>query len=136
MRSIQQNLERRRTQLAQQDAMTVKYSVVEGDIPVTGAGETLATVRFPIQFTEKPMFTFGHELADNVWPIPGAYPMVSATVVSWTKIERSGSRQYWTGASVAIVIDGAAAQSILHFHFSGRAFRNPAADPARTTDTL
>lgn len=135
--SVQTSLERRRSQVEEYGNVAIKYSIVEGTIPLEGTGEAVTTVNFPIQFVEKPIFGFGHELEDNSWPESGTFPTASVTVVSWTVVARDESRKYFAGAEIALVVTGAEAmKSSVHFQFSGRAFRNPVVDAAGTVDTL
>ena len=134
--SIQSNLEWRRYDLERADAMTAKYSVVQGAVYIAGVGEALASVAFPLYFYERPIFTFGHELADNTWPVAGQFPVVSASVAQWDIKTRPDTKQHWVGAELAICLTGPTdMRSHLHFRFSGHGFRNPTATDTNTTDT-
>jgi hypothetical protein len=135
--SIQSNLEWRRYDLERADSFTAKYSVVQGAVYIGGAGEALAAVAFPVLFFERPIFTFGHELADNTWPVAGQFPVASASIAQWDIKVRPDTKQYWVGAELAICLTGPSdMRSHLHFRFSGQAFRNPVSADTNTTDTL
>lgn len=135
--TVQSTIERRRHQLEQADEMTVRHSSVEGWAAVDGAGEAVVDVKFPVLFCERPVFTFGHELSDNVWPTQGAFPTVSATVVTWSFVTRGPTKRYWDGARLAVVVGGPdGMHSLLHYSFAGKAFRNPVLPDTGTNEPI
>jgi hypothetical protein len=137
-------MESRRDDVKRVDAMTVKVTRVSGyvlvvhDTDVTTA-EASVDLTFPVVFTEKPVFTFGAELADNHRPLAGSYPTMSAVVSLWETVgEVTGATEgRYVGATVVTVSTGQAAQNIwLHYSFEGKAIRNPLNDVGSIDDVI
>lgn len=125
-RSPQYALERRRQELERVDNSSIKHTVVTGTVKVKGSGEVTVDFDFPVQFVEKPTFTFGAELGMNHSPVAGSFPVSSATVVGWNLKEKSDQRKYYIGCTLAVVALGATDQRVLiHCVFQGKAFRSP-----------
>lgn len=114
------------------EEQVVKNGSVHGFIEIEDYGETLVEVSFPVIFLEKPVFTYGHELADNVWPVDGSFPVASSTVISWVMREYPGDRRFFTGANIGITVFGhKGMRSVLHYVFAGQTFTNPSVtDPS------
>jgi hypothetical protein len=96
---------------------------VHGFIDLPSDGEVLVSVQFPLSFMERPLFTYGLEMAENAWIAYGSFPIHSATVTGWT-IRRPSDLDLWVGATIGIVTVGAM-RSILHYSFEGRVFTLP-----------
>jgi hypothetical protein len=119
------------------EEQVVKNGSVHGFIDIEDYGETLVEVSFPVVFLEKPVFTYGHELADNVWPTDGSFPVASATVISWITRDYSGDRRFYTGANIGITIFGhKGMRSVLHYVFAGQIFTNPSVTDPTIGGTL
>lgn len=130
--------EQRRNDLARIDRMTVKITRVTGRVLVKGAGEVGIDVNFPVQFTERPSFTFGGELDDNSTARALSYPTVSAVVGEWTKRKKSaGFDGYYTGARLLIVTTGIDTQRLwVHWAMEAHAIRNPVNDVGSVEDAI
>ncbi len=126
-------VQQRREDITRIEKMTVKVTRVTGYVLIVHAetarvAEASVDIGFPVVFTEKPVFTFGSELAENHSPSARSYPQLSATVASW---ETAGAADGVTegrfvGATVVAVSRGQKGQNIwLHYSFEGRAIRNP-----------
>lgn len=102
---------------------SVRDGSAVGFVEITGEGESVAEIRFPIKFLEKPVFTVGFELADNVSLEWGSFPLCSATVATWLTEPPEISPLY-IGAIVGVVTDGAS-KTVLHYRFEARSFSNP-----------
>lgn len=96
---------------------------VHGFIALPADGESMVSVSFPLSFMEKPLFTYGLEMAENTWIGYGSFPIHSATVTNW-KIQKPADSTLWIGATLGIVTIGAM-RSILHYSFEGRTFTSP-----------
>lgn len=125
--------ETRREDVRRIDAMTVKVTRVTGYVLIehetdVAAAESSVDLQFPVVFTEKPVFTFGSELAENHRALATEYPTLSATVARWeSKGEVIGATLgRFVGAHVVVVSTGQVGQHIwLHYSFEGKAIRNP-----------
>lgn len=102
---------------------SVKDGSALGFIEIDGAGECIAEVRFPFDFLEKPAFTAGLELPDNVSLSWGSFPQWSATVATWNTRSAAADPAY-SGALLGIVVQGVT-KSVLHYQFVGRSYTNP-----------
>jgi len=117
-------------QVYDQNGTSVIVSPTAGTAPVTGEG--LLVINFPFAFTEKPVFTYGHELAPNNYAVPGAFPGLSATVHAWTT-RPAGGASLWMGAIIGFVVTGSVNQkSLLHYNFCGKAMQ-PVSDAYNDT---
>jgi hypothetical protein len=121
--SMQRAIRDQRNYVETMAEQTIRDGHVHGFIELASAGEFVASVRFPISFMEKPLFTYGLEMGDNTWLAQGDFPIHSATVTSYS-IQRPADSQIYVGASLAIVVIGAA-RSFLHYSFEGRTFTVP-----------
>lgn len=137
-------METRRDDVRRIEGMTVKVTRVTGYVLLVHDAEVVtaeATVDlpFPVTFTEKPVFTFGSELADNHRALAGSYPTLSAVVVGWDTVgEVVGATEgRFVGATVVTVSSGQAGQNIwLHYSFEGKAIRNPLNDVGTVDDVI
>lgn len=98
-----------------------------GEVSVTGAGEVVFPVSFPVWFWERPSVSFGAELATNEKLVAGKYPTVSVVVQKWRTVRRD-LHDFYTGADLLIVTTGHddRQRSIVHWQAEGRALVNPA----------
>jgi hypothetical protein len=125
-RSLASATTRRGRSLESLAEQTVKNGMVHGFVEIDGTGEAMVDVTFPATFLEKPAFTFGFELADNTWPTDGAFPVYSASVITWVTSKRSNDRVYYLGARLGVVIFGVSdMRSILHYIAAGQKFTDP-----------
>lgn len=102
---------------------TMQDGHVHGFIDLASDGEVMVSVNFPLSFMEKPLFTYGLEMAENAWISHGSFPIHSATVTSWAT-RRPADTTLWVGASLGVVTVGAM-RSILHYSFEGCAYTPP-----------
>lgn len=119
-------LEARRGATGRLDSLTGRVHTVQGFFDLDGAGEALLDVNFPVWFMERPLFTFGAEMrAGNALSV-GAYPTISVLVLRWSMKDYPGGVSYFAGATLVVVADGTADQSMLvHWRVEGKALRNP-----------
>lgn len=99
-----------------------------GFASIKDPGEAVISIPFPVRFFEKPSFTFGFELGENIAYTWGEVPTVSACVGRWV-IGRRGETGavFYDGAEVALVTTGPAEfTGILHYRFKGRALTGEA----------
>lgn len=95
-------------------------------VNLTGTGEGLVQIEFPVSFVEQPVFTYGSEAKPNQPLIKNNYPTCNAMVWNWrVGYRRTSGARYWTGASVIVVTTGPANQATtlkltLHCVFEGR----------------
>jgi hypothetical protein len=126
-------LERRRSQLASDAALTVATQHVVATATIHGSGEVQITVPFPLLFIDMPVFSFGSIMADNSNITQGVYPSVTATVHRWTTT-KIALATYWVGAVVGVVSTGPAEQQFTaHLHFVGKGLRGPTGSTTSTT---
>lgn len=121
-RSLEQNLQRHRAYVENLGAQAVRDGAATGFIDVEGQGECTANISFPVRFLEKPVFSFGLELAENVWLQWGSFPEYSVTVGAWTTEPADGEPLY-VGALLGIFVAGVD-RSIVHYRFTGRSLTN------------
>lgn len=127
-RSIQGAIETQRTNSARLNGQAVRDGEATGFVDLAGAGESVADIVFPISFVEKPVFTFGFEMAPGSWLVSGEFPVGTATVASWTVV-RLNEMDTYTGARLGIVLTGIPGPGILHYVFKGRSLTNPTGAP-------
>lgn len=123
-----------RTHVENLEEQAMRDGAVCGYAELDGEGESVIEVNFPIAFAEKPLFTAGLELADNVWLKWTSFPQWSATVGAWTTSPADGEPLY-TGAIIGAVVSGAA-RSILHYRFQARSFTSPTGASALNLDSI
>lgn len=110
----------------------VKNQTVSGRTLVSGTGEIMIPVEFPILFVEPPGFFFGGEM-DGGHPIaPGFCPTISVIVAAWETLPKRGVNTgfFYSGATLGVVLTGDTAAASeqemwVHWHFMGSAFQNP-----------
>lgn len=121
-------MEQRRETVDRIEAMTVQMTEVFGRVMSIGAGELAIDIPFPVNFTERPLFTFGAEMEDNHRAVLGSYPTVSAVVVTWNKSgEVEGAFDgYYLGATIVVRTTGGQDQHMwTHYSFMAKAIVNP-----------
>lgn len=123
--------ERRRRQLDQVNDAIATHTIISGEITVVGGGDVAADINFPVWFVEKPIMTFGGEVAGTVDLTLGSFPLVSALVGKWdiqsldaVQGGKFSGRMFYAGAQMLLSIDGAS-DIIVHYQFSGMALTNP-----------
>lgn len=124
-RALRAEEQRRRTYLEATAERQAKYGTVQGFVDVTGPGETVVTVSFPVMFMEKPNFSAGLELADNNWLTLENFPVWSATVGQWTINRSSSGVNRYVGAQIGLVLFSPAMRGVLHYSFVAKSFTNP-----------
>jgi len=87
------------------------HSVV-GFVEVTGVGEAIITVTFPVTFIERPTMLFGGELGTNGVLVDGSFPTINVMVKEWTTYKKQQAT-YWTGAVLVLVATGSSEQQII-----------------------
>lgn len=95
---------------------------------ITGTGEAVVEIPFPVYFVDRPAFYTGLVLDDNITVVAQSFPTYSATVVRWNRITKQGENvgYFYKGATVAVRITGSDTQrAFLQTHFHGKAMRNP-----------
>jgi hypothetical protein len=102
----------------------VRDGAALGFIEIDTAGESVATIGFPMLFVERPVFTYGLELGESSYLAAGSFPIVSACVASWTTKDQGLSTMY-AGATVGILVTGPTGKAILHYSFQARSYVNP-----------
>ena len=138
--SIQAPFEKRRGGIERQRSVQGRNHRVEGRFPftnpITGAGESVVAVNFPVWFIDKPSMSFGGELDINEVLIDGAFPTLSALVKTWTTQVRDGAT-YYVGANLLVVSSGAPNQRMfVHWQMEGKALVNPLLQPHNTDDAI
>lgn len=121
--SVQRALANQRNYTETLSEQAVRDGTAAGFVELEGEGESTVEITFPIRFIEKPIFTTGLELADNVWLSFGSFPLWSATIGGWTTAPAE-NEPLIIGALVGVYVTGAA-RSILHYRFQGRSLTNP-----------
>lgn len=127
-------LEQRRGRVDNARDSQAQYYHLHGHIEVTGTGESQAKLVFPVHYVEKPLITFGGELAEgSLTPTPGAFPTWSAAVHAWNYRYRPDGTALYVGAVVGIVTTGPLALAttqviVIHWSLQGVALRSPVGD--------
>jgi hypothetical protein len=133
-RSMQQALQTNRSYTETLAEQSVRDGEAVGFINISGGRESVTDISFPLTFTEKPIFTAGLELPDNVWLQWGAFPQWSATVVTWATANYAGTIVY-TGCTLGVVVIGPPS-AILHYRFAARSYTNPVTSNGAVTSIL
>lgn len=120
-----------RDTLAEQGA---KDGEAVGFINVSGGEESVSDIEFPIKFYEKPVFTAGLELPDNVWLSWGAFPQWSAVVASW-RIDKVGGVSLYSGCTLGVRLIGPV-HAVVHYRFAARALTNPVGNTDSVTGVM
>lgn len=119
------------------DAATGKLHSIQGFIEISGSGEALLDVNFPVWFLERPTFTYGGEMAADQVLVAGQYPMLSVLVHRWLKKDYPNGVSYFAGATLIIVTTGPAEQRLLgHWQAQGKALRNPTGETITADGTI
>lgn len=124
--------ERRRSDIVHSQETQATEHIVKGSTEIEGAGETFLEVAFPVVYINKPTFMLAGELGSLSSPVPGAFPTLSAIVVSWDidtpdlDLYGASLRQHYRGATLAVVTTGVETQTMrVHWTFMGMAITNP-----------
>lgn len=121
--SMQRAIRDQRNYVETMEEQVVRDGNVLGFLSLPTDGEVLVSIKFSLSFLEKPLFTYGLEMAENTWVTEGNFPIHSATVTDWATLQ-PGDTTLWTGATLAIVTIGAM-RSTLHYSFQGRTITAP-----------
>lgn len=111
---------------------------IVGFISITGVGEAVVPVRFPVRFIELPAMSFGGSLGDNQAIPAFNFPTINAMVKAFDFEVRdeTGSR-YYNGAEIIVVTTGPPdMRSVLHYQFEGVALNNPLTSLGDTGGTI
>lgn len=140
--TIAQRQNRKASERARLEDNIARTQMVSGEFLVAGVGELTKEVLFPVKFVEKPLLSFGGELAENSSPVDGAFPTVSVVVGGWNlevpgiENQETPDRRYFVGATLLVVTSGTAENMWIHWHMMGMAITNPVAGiRAATTDS-
>lgn len=124
-RGLQQALDRRAAQEAAVADRLVHDGEATGFVELAGIGETMANISFPIMFVEKPVFTYGFEMAPGSWLTHGDFPLGTGVVAAWV-VQPYNDMKLYAGARVGIVLIGGGGPMTFHYVFKGRSLTNPA----------
>lgn len=115
-------IETRRSEVEKTVETFIKVNRLAGWIKVAGTGELTYEITFPMYYIERPSFSQGYEL-DPASPLEaGNFPSYFVTVSSWQKATAGEIGEYWTGMTLAIVINGAVDQiGFVHWQVEGKA---------------
>lgn len=127
-------LEQRRNDIQRVEAASAQYTHVYGRIMVNGIGETVAEVRFPVIFSDRPFPFFGNEMDVAESARFEYFPTVTAIVSDWLTTGTGTARRY-SGAKLSIRTTGAASfhgsaeqRIFLSYTFAGVALTNMSGD--------
>lgn len=127
-------MEQRRTDIQRVEAASAQYTQVYGRIRVTGIGETVAEIRFPVIYSERPFPLFGCETDVAAATRYEYFPTVNAIVSEWITTG-TGVYQRFSGAKLSVRTTGAAAfhgsaeqRIYLSYAFAGVALTNMSGD--------
>lgn len=117
----------RRNDLARIQSTSAGMTRVPGRVLVTGVGEILVDIKFPVWFSDRPYFSFAGELDTNFSVADGVFPTVSVVVVKWVNSNQSdGFVGYYSGAKLAVVTKGPSGQQMwIHWTAEGPAVNLP-----------
>jgi hypothetical protein len=140
--TIAQRQNRKQSERARIEDSIARHQIVQGQFLVSGVGELAKEVVFPVKFIEKPLLSFGGELAENSSPTDGGFPTISVVVGGWNleipgeTNQETPDRKYFVGANLLVVTTGTDENMWIHWHMSGMAITNPVAGiRAATTDS-
>lgn len=136
-RALQGMMAQRRNYVENLVEQSVRNGQLQGFVQLDGSGETDVQILFPMEFLEKPIFTYGHEMAPNQAAQRGAFPIASATVLNWITRKTPGENEVYVGAHVGVVVLGPPEMiSILHYSFQGQSFSGPSGNNTTVTGRL
>lgn len=97
-----------------------------GEVNVSGAGEAVVAVSFPVWFWARPSMSFGAELGTNEKLVDGKYPTVSVIVQKWRTVRRD-LHDFYVGADLLVVTTGHPdkQRAVVHWQAEGPALVNP-----------
>lgn len=134
MPDLMRPLENRRSNVDRINSHGIKIHVYSVDSPVVGVGEAIIEIPFPVLFVERPGFTSGFSLDENVSPQLTNFPTYSAVVVQWVRQPKKTTSDnansfLYAGAILSVRLTGDVSQrATLHTRFEGKAMRNPLTD--------
>lgn len=107
-------------------SVAARPQVLSGQIQINGSGDSIVNIPFPIQFSQKPILSFGGDLEHGQSVTIGSLPTVSMIVTRWDIVGSPPLQLFYQGATVAIVTSGVDDQIMYaHYTFTGVALSNP-----------
>lgn len=132
--SLEAVLNKKTLRTSQVSETVVDYTTVTGTVMLTGRGQGIVDINFPITFVEKPNVSFGYELEQGYQS--ELVPSCAGVVNSWVMDSTKSDSIRISGCSLGCVVSAAPGTvSYLHFNFYGKAYRNPVSpsmDPKET----
>ncbi len=127
-RPVGRVLEDRRHEVARISSAAGDDTIIDGLIYLDGVGLFEHEVDFPVRFIERPLFSDGYELDENMVFSVSEIPDVRGVVWRWTLGYRDGTGDpYFDGATFAIKVEGPSTQKgFYHWQMRGKALNNPA----------
>lgn len=126
---------RQQDSASHQEEFSARPFIVSGQFSVTGAGELVKDINFPVTFTDKPLLSFGANMDENQIIVAGNFPTASVIVLKYKeKITPGTSTASYTGASLIVVTTGMEDQIMwIHWQMSGTALVNPVSNRGATS---
>jgi hypothetical protein len=122
--SLEAVLNKKTLRSTQVSETVADYSTVTGTVKLTGRGQGVVDINFPVTFIEKPNVSFGYELEQGYQS--DLIPACNAVVNDWIMDDMKSSSIRIDGCSLGCVVSaGPGTVSYLHFNFYGKAYRNP-----------
>lgn len=119
-------IELRRGEIERQTAAQSQYFKITGEIEVTGVGEGIISVDFPVYFVEKPAFSFGPEMGPGQALTATYFPTGNLCVYQWGEQNRDDGTIVYAGATFVYVCTGTPTQAmVLQWHMEGVGLRGP-----------
>lgn len=130
VQAIANNLRRRQAALAatkdRLSSQAGRVHTISGLFYVMGTGEATQEIKFPVRYVERPVCTFGAEVAPDSNITDGGFPTYSVTVGGWELEEINAAQILYVGATLFIVTAGAIGQNLwIHWSARGRAITSP-----------
>lgn len=118
--------QRSRDGMRRSSEMRARTHWVSGSVGITGTGELITELKFPVVFTERPVFTQGAVLDENQPIVTGAFPDIRGIVLNWVVKRQHSEQVFYVGARIGVVARGSFDQrAFLDYRFEGMAIVNP-----------
>lgn len=118
--------QRNRDELRRTSSMQARTHWVTGSVGITGTGELITDLKFPVTFIERPIFTQGAVLDENQPIVTGAFPDITGIVLNWVTKQQSPEQIFYVGCRIGVVAKGSFDQrAFLDYRFEGTAIVNP-----------
>lgn len=119
-------VENRRGTVERLTNAAAQYFKVTGEVEVSGTGEAIISVLFPVYFIDKPRLSTGHELGFAQPAVAGNLPVVTTCVLAWNQSTRNDGTIIYAGMTLGIVSDGPDGQVLnIQWHVEGVGIRGP-----------